>query len=288
MSSPLRVAVPNKGSLSEAALTLLTDAGYRLPHPRNRELQCFDPENGIQFFFQRPRDIAVYVGSGTLDLGITGSDLLADAAAPAESILDLGFARATFRLAARADGPRSLQELEGKTIATSYPELVRKYLAQTGVSAEVVVLQGAVENAVALGLAVAIADVVETGTSLANAGLVPFGDPLMHSQAVLVRSTSRFDDRAAEAVEVMLSRINGVLTARRYVMVDYDCPRSVLDQAVVLTPGIESPTVSPLTDPEWVAVRSMVKRKTLHPTMDALKKIGATAILATELAACRM
>lgn len=285
----LRVAVPNKGSLSESALTLLTDAGYRLPRVRNKELNCFDPENGIEFFFQRPRDIAVYVGAGTLDLGITGKDLLEDAAAPAESVLDLGFARSTFYFAARPDGPKSVADLAGKSVATSYPELVRKHLAQAGVSANVVVLQGAVENAVALGLADAIADVVETGTSLENAGLVTFGEPLMRSEAVLIRSTTaEWTVERAEAVAVMLDRLTGVLTARRYVMVDYDCPKAVLEAACALTPGIESPTVSPLADPSWVAVRSLVERKSINRTMDELKKLGASAILATELAACRL
>lgn len=285
----LRVAVPNKGSLSESALTLLTDAGYRLPRVRNKELNCFDPENGIEFFFQRPRDIAVYVGAGTLDLGITGKDLLEDAAAPAESVLDLGFARSTFYFAARPDGPKSVADLAGKSVATSYPELVRKHLAQAGVAANVVVLQGAVENAVALGLADAIADVVETGTSLENAGLVTFGEPLMRSEAVLIRSTTaEWTVERAEAVAVMLDRLTGVLTARRYVMVDYDCPKAVLEAACALTPGIESPTVSPLADPSWVAVRSLVERKSINRTMDELKKLGASAILATELAACRL
>ncbi|WP_280489897.1 ATP phosphoribosyltransferase [Nocardia carnea] len=285
----LRVAVPNKGSLSESALTLLSDAGYKLPRARHRELNCFDPDNGIEFFFQRPRDIAVYVGAGTLDLGITGADLLTDAAAPAESILDLGFARSTFFFASRPDGPRSVAELADKSVATSYPELVRKHLAAAGVTANVVVLSGAVENAVALGLADAIADVVETGTSLDNAGLVTFGEPLMRSEAVLIRSTAaQIDSEKADAVQVMLDRLSGVLTARRFVMVDYDCPRAVLEQACALTPGIESPTVSPLAEPEWVAVRSLVERARINPTMDALKKLGAVAILATELAACRL
>jgi ATP phosphoribosyltransferase len=285
----LRVAVPNKGSLSESALTLLTDAGYKLPRVRNKELNCFDPENGIEFFFQRPRDIAVYVGAGTLDLGITGRDLLEDASAPAEAILDLGFARSTFHFAARPDGPRSVDELTGKSVATSYPELVRKRLAEAGVTARVVVLQGAVENAVALGLADAIADVVETGTSLENAGLATFGEPLMRSQAVLICSTNKqLTGERADTVAVMLDRLNGVLTARRYVMVDYDCPRGVLQQACELTPGIESPTVSPLADPDWAAVRSLVLREGINRTMDQLKALGASAILATELAACRM
>jgi ATP phosphoribosyltransferase len=285
----LRVAVPNKGSLSESALGLLADAGYDLPRARDRELNCVDPDNGIEFFFQRPRDIAVYVASGTLDLGITGRDLLEDADVSAEPLLDLGFARSRFRFAALPCGPTTVDGLQGLSIATSYPTLVRKHLTRAGVSASVVELQGAVENAVALGLADAIADVVETGTSLGNAGLVAFGEPLLHSEAVLIKSTTRpFSDDEDEAVQVMVERFQGVLTARRYVMLDYDCPHSVLAEACALTPGIESPTVSPLANAEWVAVRALVPRKGLNRTMDQLKSRGAVAILATELAACRL
>jgi ATP phosphoribosyltransferase len=285
----LRVAVPNKGSLSESALGLLADAGYALPRARDRELNCFDPDSGIEFFFQRPRDIAVYVGSGTLDLGITGRDLLEDADVPADTVLDLGFARSRFVFAARPDGPASIQELHGLSIATSYPTLVGRYLARAGVSATVVELQGAVENAVALGLADAIADVVETGTSLDNAGLIAFGEPLLHSEAVLIKSSTKsFGDDATDAIRVMVERFQGVLTARRYVVIDYDCPQSKLVQACALTPGIESPTVSSLATDGWVAVRALVPRAGLNLTMDQLKSLGAVAILATELAACRL
>lgn len=289
LMSLLRVAVPNKGSLSESALGLLADAGYALPRARDRELNCLDHDNGIEFFFQRPRDIAVYVGSGTLDLGITGRDLLEDADVAADTVLNLGFARSRFFFAARPDGPTAVGDLEGLSIATSYPTLVAKWLARVGVSATVVELQGAVENAVALGLADAIADVVETGTSLGNAGLTSFGEPLLHSEAVLIKSSTKsFSDDAAEAIRVMVERFRGVLTARRYVMLDYDCPRTALAQACALTPGIESPTVSPLADDGWVAVRALVARTGLNRTMDKLKALGAVAILATELAACRI
>ncbi|SEA03651.1 MULTISPECIES: ATP phosphoribosyltransferase [unclassified Mycobacterium] len=287
--SLLRVAVPNKGSLSESALGLLADAGYALPRAGDRELNCFDPDNGIEFFFQRPRDIAVYVSSGTLDLGITGRDLLEDADVAADTVMDLGFARSRFFFAARPGGPTTPAELHGLSVATSYPKLVAKHLAQVGVSATIVELQGAVENAVALGLADAIADVVETGTSLDNAGLIAFGQPLLLSEAVLIKSSTKsFNDDATEAIRVMVERLQGVLTARRYVMVDYDCPRTALVQACALTPGIESPTVSPLADDGWVAVRALVARTGLNLTMDKLKALGAVAILATELAACRL
>ena len=287
--TPLRVAVPNKGSLSEAAFKLLTDAGYLVHRGNGRELQCNDPENNMKFFFQRPRDIAVYVGSGALDVGVTGLDLLWDSGAPASEVLRLGFSRSRFHFAARPDGPQRLADLSGLSVATSYPTLVGKYLAEAGVSVSLVKLDGAVENAISLGLADAIADVVETGTSLQNCGLVTFGEPLMESEAVLIRSeASRRSERAAGAIDALVQRLEGVLTARRYVMVEYDCPAEALGAACALTPGIEGPTVSPLAREGWMAVRAMVPRAGVQRTMDGLKRAGARAILVTPLEACRM
>jgi ATP phosphoribosyltransferase len=285
----LRVAVPNKGSLSEAAVRLLVEAGYLVHRSSGKELRCSDPENDMEFFFQRPRDIATYVGLGALDVGVTGLDLLADSGAPAEVVLPLGFGRSRFFFAARPDGPSDVRQLAGLRVATSYPTLVEKYLADAGVSVSLVRLDGAVENAISLGLADAIADVVETGSSLRNAGLVTFGEPLMESEAVLVRSGSvRLSGEAAARVAVLVERLRGVLTARRYVLMDYDCPEAVLEQACAVTPGIESPTVSPLAQPGWVAVRSLVERRRVQRAMDELKTIGARAILVTPLEACRM
>lgn len=283
----LRVAIPNKGSLSDAALRLLVDAGYNVHRGSGRDLRCTDDANGIGFFFLRPRDIAVYVGSGALDVGITGEDLLVDSGAPAEVMLRLGFARSRFRFAGRPDGPREVAALSGLRVATSFPTLVAKYLADAGVDVSIVTLDGAVENAIVLGLADVIADVVETGVSLANAGLVAFAEPLMDSEAVLVRAAAHRGAPAGE-VDGLTDRLHGVLTARRYVMIEYDCPQAVLAQATALTPGIEGPTVSPLATEGWVAVRSLVERPLLQSTMDALKKVGARAILATSVEACRM
>jgi ATP phosphoribosyltransferase len=284
----LRVAIPNKGSLSGAAIKLCTDAGYRA-HRDNRELRNLDAENDIQFFFQRPKDIATYVGSGSLDVGITGLDLLVDAGAPAKPILDLGFAKAAFHFASPSGGISSIAELDGHRVATSYPMLVDKYLGDTGVKVELVQLDGAVENAIELGVADAIADVVETGESLLNAGLVTFGEPLMHSEAVLIRSTTRaLSDQQNLAINALVERLRGVLNSRVYVVMDYDCPKPVLERACALTPGLKSPTISPLADETWVAVRSLVKRCNSQRIMDELQKIGAKAILVTSLEGCRV
>ncbi|MBM0259867.1 ATP phosphoribosyltransferase [Micromonospora sp. 4G55] len=280
----LRVAVPNKGALAEKAAEMLREAGYR-QRTDPKDLVCRDEPNDIEFFYLRPKDIATYVGSGDLDVGITGRDLLIDSGAPAEEVMDLAFARATFRFAARPEDVHSVQELGGHRIATAYPGLVDRYLGELGVKADVIRLDGAVENAIRLGVADVVADVVETGATLRQAGLVVFGDPLLRSSAVLVRRAGAPTHPQAEQ---LLRRLHGVLVARRYVMLAYDVPAGLLDRASSLTPGIESPTVSPLHREGWVAVQAMVLRDDVHRIMDELYELGARAILVTNIHACRL
>ena len=251
----------------------------------SRELVLIDTENDTEFFFLRPRDIAIYVGSGRLDVGITGEDLLLDSGANAEPILPLGFAGSTFRFAALAGAGLTLDQLAGKRIATAYPGVVEAYLVEHGVAAEVIRLDGAVETAVRLDVADVIADVVSTGTTLRNAGLEVFGDPVLSSQAVLIR---RRGEDEAPRVEQLVRRLQGVIIARQYVLMDYDIRDDLVDKAVAITPGIESPTVSPLHVAGWSAVRSMVPRKDTNPIMDELWDLGARGILVTDIHACRL
>ena len=281
----LRIAVPNKGSLSEPAVDMLREAGYRQRHDP-RVLVLVDPENDIEFFFLRPRDIAVYVGSGTVDAGITGRDLLLDSGAEAVEHMQLGFGGSTFRFAAPADRVRELADVAGRRVATSYPVLVDGYLRERGIEAEVIRLDGAVESAVQLGVAEVVADVVSTGTTLRGAGLSVFGEPILHSEAVLIRPRAQAEVPAG--LEVLARRLQGVLVARQYVLMDYDVPMTLVEQAVAITPGLESPTVSPLHNREWAAVRAMVRRDETNRVMDALYDLGARAILVTSIHACRL
>ncbi|MET9256095.1 ATP phosphoribosyltransferase [Streptomyces sp. NPDC048182] len=284
----LRIAVPNKGSLSGPAGEMLHEAGYQ-QRREAKELRIVDPENEVEFFYLRPRDIAIYVSSGMLDIGITGRDLLKDSGAKAEEILPLGFARSTFRYAGKPGTATGVTDLAGKTVATSYEGIVAAHLADHGVDASVVHLDGAVETAIELGVAEVIADVVETGTSLRNAGLEVFGEPIMKSEAVVIRRTGAEPDETTEPkVQQFLRRLQGVLVARTYVMMDYDCRVEQLEKAVALTPGLESPTVSPLHNEGWVAVRAMVPSKEAQRIMDDLYDIGARAILTTAIHACRL
>jgi ATP phosphoribosyltransferase len=281
----LRIAVPNKGSLSVPAAAMLHEAGYR-QRKDSKELVLVDPENGVEFFFLRPRDIAIYVGSGRLDIGITGRDLLLDSGAEADEVMPLGFAASTFRFAGPRGVAGSVKDLEGRRIATSYTHLVTQHLAENGITpAAVTKLDGAVETAVQLGVADVIADVVETGTSLRNAGMEVFGEPILQSEAVVIRPVGAGEDAR---VEQFLRRLQGVLVARRYVMMDYDIRAERVAEAVALTPGLESPTVSPLHSEGWVAVRAMVLRGEAQRIMDDLWAIGARAILVTDIHACRL
>jgi ATP phosphoribosyltransferase len=280
----LRIAVPNKGTLSQPASQMLRDAGYR-QRTDPKDLVCRDEANRVEFFYLRPRDIATYVGSGDLDLGITGRDLLVDSGVPAVEMLDLNFGGATFRWAAPIGGTiTSADDVGGRRIATAYPGVVERYLAERDLKADVVRLDGAVENAVRLGVADLIADVVETGATLRQAGLATIGEPLLRSSAILI---GRTDDEVA-GVAQLIRRLQGVLVARSYVMLAYDVRADLLDKATALTPGIESPTVSPLHREGWVAVEAMVLRAEVHRIMDELYEMGARAILCTDIANCRL
>ena len=280
----LRIAIPNKGSLSTAATDILREAGYS-QRSDTKQLTLNDPENDVEFFYLRPRDIALYVGEGTLDLGITGRDLLLDSGAKAEEVLQLGFGRSRFRFAAPPGTVSGLADLAGKRVATSYDGVVRRYLEENGIDATVTRLDGAVETSVQLGVADVIADVVETGSTLRQAGLEIVCDTILESEAVLVR---RAGAEAPAGLEVFERRVKGVMVARSYVMMDYDIRVGRVEDAVALTPGIESPTVSPLHREGWVAVRSMVPRAAAHKIMDDLWEIGGRGILVTEINACRL
>ena len=263
---------------------MLTEAGYRQRRD-SRELVMTDPDNDVEFFFLRPRDIAVYVGKGTLDVGITGRDLFLDAQVAAEELLPLGFGGSTFRFAGPVGEFSRADQLAGKRLATSYDGLLRSYLAERSIDAKVIRLDGAVESSVRLGVADAIADVVETGNTLRAAGMEIFGDPILKSEAVLI---GRKNEAPVPGLEVLIRRLRGVIVAREYVMLDYDIRKELVEEAAALTPGFESPTISPLRDSEWVAVRSMVRRSQTNRIMDELYDLGARAILVSTILACRI
>jgi ATP phosphoribosyltransferase len=290
----LRVALPNKGTLAEPAATMMREAGYR-QRSDSRDLSMLDDENEIEFFYLRPKDIATYVGSGDLHLGITGADLMDESGSQVKRVIELGFGASKFRFAApertENGGEWTLEDLEGKKIATSYPRLVRAHLARSRVRADIIKLDGAVEISVQLGLADAIADVVSSGRTLRQHGLKPFGKAIAESQATLIEREPRPDREETVEVkaakQVFTARLQGVVYARQYLMLDYDCPAAVLDEAKRITPGMQAPTVSPLSQPDWYGVRSMVRRTSANKVMDDLASLGVRAILTSEIRSCR-
>ena len=281
----LRVALPNKGSLAEQALQVVRQAGYSC-RAYDRELSALDVENDVEFIFLRPRDIAVYVGGQIIDLGITGRDLVLDSQSEVAELLPLGFAKSSFCFAVPKDSALTPEGLDGKRIATSYPNVVGQHLKKLGLSAQIIRLDGAVEISVQLGVADAIADVVQSGRTLEQAGLKIVGQPLVQSEAVLIgRSKKILQDAQART---LFERIQGIVVAAEYAMIEYDCPKAVAEQACAITPGIESPTISPLHEPDWIAIKSMVKQREINRIMDQLKALGAKGIIATEIRTCRM
>ena len=280
----LRIAVPNKGSLADSSIEILKEAGYR-QRTDSRDLVLIDPANGVEFYYLRPRDIAIYVGSGELEAGITGRDLLIDSGANAVEILSLDFGTSTFRFAGPVGSGLGISSINGKRIATAYPGLVQSFLTTAKLSADVVRLDGAVESSVRLGVADVIADVVSTGNTLRQAGLEVFGDPILTSEAVVIKGAKT---ELVNELEILMRRLQGVVTARQYVLLDYDIPKDRVDQACAITPGLESPTISPLQKQDWVAVRAMVLRKDTNRLMDELWALGARGILVTDIHACRL
>ena len=286
----LRVALPNKGTLAEPAATMMRESGYR-QRTDSRDLSMIDEENGIEFFNLRPKDIATYVGSGDLHLGVTGHDLMEESGSQVQEVLKLGFGASKFRFAAPEGREWTLEDLDGKTIATSYPRLVRSHLSGKRIGAKIIKLDGAVEISVQLGLADAIADVVSSGRTLRQHGLKVIGDPIAESEAMLIEREPRMDRQETQEVidfkKIFAERIRGVVYARQYLMLDYDCPKVKLEAAKEITPGLQSPTIAPLSDPDWVAVRSMVLKKESNLVMDRLAAVGARGILTSEIRSCR-
>ena len=283
-NTSLKIAIPNKGALSEGAVKLLLAAGYRCGRS-GRELIVKDNDNNIEFVFLRPRDIALYVGKGIIDAGITGRDLAADSGAEVSELLPLAIGKSRFCFAAPKEKKMSVEQFNNLRIATSYPNLLKGELAKRNLDCKVVKLDGAVEISIALGVADAIADVVESGATMKEAGLEIVGEPMLYSEAVVI-GTKAVADRPEMAL--LIARLRGIMRAAEYVMVEYDIERSKLDVACKITPGIESPTIAPLSNPDWVAVKSMVKRKEANAVMDQLYELGGRGIIIMEISACRL
>lgn len=281
----LQIALPNKGGLASDASDLLREAGYNCRR-YGRELVVRDKSNAIEFIFLRPRDIAIYVSNGILDMGITGRDLAMDSQAQYEELLPLGFGKSSFYYAVPNESELTVDTFEGLRVATSYCRLVQDDLARRNISADVIRLDGAVEIAIRLGVAEAIADVVESGRTMVEAGLKPIGKPILQSEAILIARSH--DMIKKPEIQRIIHRLQGIVVARNYVMIEYDAPEQLLETACMITPGIESPTIAPLSKKGWVAVKSMAKKHEVHEIMEKLSVMGAKGIIVTDIRTCRI
>lgn len=281
----LQIALPNKGSLSKAAIETVQAAGYDCRR-YGKELVVREKSAPIEYIFLRPKDIAIYVSKGILDLGITGRDLALDSRADFEELLSLKFGRSSFCYAVPQDSALAVENFGGLRIATSYSHLVTDDLKKRGLSAEVIHLDGAVEISVRLGVADAVADVVESGRTMVEAGLKTIGEPILTSEAILIARNPKVLEQGN--AQQFFDRINGIIVARAYVMVEYDIPEAMLEMACMVTPGIESPTIAPLSREGWVAVKSMTPKKEVNQIMEKLSDLGAKGIIVTDIRTCRI
>lgn len=279
----IRMALPNKGQLFEPTIELLRQCGYKAVKP-TKTLTCVDVKNGIEFYFLRPSDIPMYVGKGIIDLGITGIDFVAEAQSPAVKVLDLNYGHS--RLCAAVPQNSDIHDLNGiqdLRIATSFRGIVESHFNRKDL--QIVDLEGAVEISVTLGVSDCVVDVVETGTTLKQAGLRILGEPLFHSNAAVYAHPGRENNPDLLRLK---RRIEGRLVAQNYVMVEYDAPAAVLESACTITPGIASPTIAKLHSGDGFSVKAMVLKNDVHQIMDALADLGCKGIVLSTLESARI
>lgn len=279
----IRVALPNKGQLFDPTMDLLKSCGYSVKKGA-KSLSCVDEVNGVEFFYLRPSDIPQYVGRGIIDAGITGLDFNAEAAGTGVPVLNLPYGGSRLCAAIPAtNSSESLEVVPSLRIATSFPNIVSSFFKRTDLN--LIVLEGAVEISVALGVADCVVDIVETGTTLRQAGLKILGEPLFRSNAALFAHPGKQND---PAVTRLIRRIEGRMVAMKYMMVEYVVSEENLKGACAITPGIESPTISPLQRAGWVAVKSMIEKKSSNQTLDDLADLGCKGIILTGIETVRI
>ncbi|MAT09500.1 MAG: ATP phosphoribosyltransferase [Pirellulales bacterium] len=282
--SNLRIGLPSKGRLSDLASELLKEAGIKFRR-QNRSLFAKVSDLPIEIIFLRTDDIPVLCGEGAIDMGITGSDLVAESQADVETRLSLGVGKC--RLAVCVPDTMEItdpSELNGLRIATSFTNVTRTYLEQHSAQAHIVPLTGSVEIMITLGIADAIVDLVETGSTLA-ANRLKISHEIGHYETIIVQNKEK---RHPELADRIVRRLEGVVIARGYSLLEYNIPRERLSKAENITPGFKSPTITSLEDSDWCAVRVMVKTKQVTSVMDQLEELGASAILETPINNCRL
>jgi ATP phosphoribosyltransferase len=270
----LTLAVPSKGRMSQPALDLLKAAGLSFEvNERSLHVPCANAP--VELLLVRTDDIPEYVQDGVVDAGITGANLLVESEAGVVTLLELGFGRCGLEAAVPDDAPqRSIEDLAGVRVATSYPVSTRKALAERGVEAELVLLSGSVEAAPRLGLADAIVDLVSTGSTMTANGLRRLGR-LLDSQAVLIGNP----ERRAPELERLELMLRGVVDGRRRRYLMMNAPTDRVEELESILPAMGAPSVIELADPAQVALHAAVDADEIWDLLPRLKGAGATGIL---------
>lgn len=280
----LRLGIPSKGRLSDQASELLRQAGLNFRR-QDRSLFARVAELPVEITFLRTEDIPVLCAEGAIDMGITGSDLVAESAAHVESRLSLGIGKCRLAVCLPEEAPiATANELAGRRVATTFPRVTERFFSERQAAVHLVPLSGSVEIMIALGVADAIVDLVETGSTLA-ANRLRVLEEIGRYEAVLIQHPSR---READTADRVARRLEGVVIARSYSLLEYNIPRAKLGAAEKITPGYHSPTINALEDPQWCAVEVMVRRSDVINVMEKLEALGASAILETQIVNCRL
>lgn len=282
-ANKITFALPNKGRLSEPAVQLLKDAGY-IFYPKTKTLYATCLNAGIVFVFVRVGDIPTLVAQGAIDVGITGQDLVSEKNVKVAELLKLGLGRCQLCVAVEENFTGDLKTLKGAGVATSFPRLTQEFFAQKEVPIRCVEMNGSVEIMVGLKIASAIVDLVESGDSLKQNHLKVL-QTIGEFEAVLIANPKVKNDAPILTIK---RRIEGILVAQNYSLLEYNIKKASLTAAEKVCPGFESPTVAELEDRDWVAVKVMVEKKNVVAVMDELERLGATAILETTIRNCRL
>ncbi len=285
LAAKLKIAVPSKGRLRNRSVELLTQAGLRV-RSEGRRLHCVCSETGIGVIFAHTQDIPGLVAEGAVDLGITGSDLVLEKGVPVDEHRRLGFGECRLSLAIHVDAPFSGPgDLNGRRVGSKFPRLAREFFVKEGAEdVHIIEIQGAVEAMVPLGMVDGIVEIVETGASLVENDLREVA-VILRAQAVLIGTRMEHD---AVARDRLLRRIEGVMVASRYSLVEYNCPAKLIERARAITPGFSAPTIQQTGDPNWLAVKVLVAKAEIHGVVDQLEELGCAAILETEVRHARL
>lgn len=280
----LKMAIPNKGRLNERAVELLTQAGIDLGVDWGRRLYVTAKAQDLEILFVRAQDIPAFIASGAIDLGITGEDMVAEAGYKLENVLNLEFGKCRLSVASPESlGYKDVSEIpDGTRVATSFPNLTKKYFGSLKKKVEIVTVSGAAEIMPYLGVSDLITDLVATGSTLKINRLAEIGT-IMESQAAIFTSKAALASKKTEITDVADS-VKSVITAenRKYLMANV--PKNKLKCVQELLPGIGGPTVLDIAgNPDMVAIQVVVSASEIYKTVNALKKIGATGILSVSI-----